>query len=132
MLFGLLPLREVKEPEAWVNVLPDEVLETVFRRIALSVSAVDSLESPNPSRIHRALPLTAHADATALSRVCRVWRDPAQRTLQRFVRLGSKRQAILYAAFVGEHPEAATRLHRLDALNEHGVFVVRRLPRATC
>lgn len=68
MLFGLLPLREVKAPEPWVNVvrgavdlstlirqLPDEVLETVFRRIALSVSAVDSLESPNPSRIHRAL-----------------------------------------------------------------------------
>lgn len=56
MFFGLLPLREVKEPEAFVNTLPDEVLETVFRRIALSVSAVDSLESPNPSRIHRMLP----------------------------------------------------------------------------
>ena len=60
MLFGLLPSRAVKEPEPWVNVLPDEVLETVFRRIALSVSAVDSLESPNPSRIHRMSSPLAH------------------------------------------------------------------------
>lgn len=68
---------------------------------------------------------SAATDFPALARVCRVWRDPAQRTLQRFVRLGSKRQATLYAAFLRDHPEAATRLHRLDALNEHGVFVVR-------
>lgn len=42
------------EDTALVNRLPPELLENCFRRLALSVSSKDSLESPNPSRIHRA------------------------------------------------------------------------------
>ena len=92
-----------------VDSLLPELLEAIFHRLALSVSSKDSLESPNPSRIH------------PLALICRHWREPVQRTLQRFVRLGTPRQAISYGNFLRNHPHARDRLNRLDALNETGL-----------
>lgn len=82
--------------------LPPELVEHVVSRLALSVSSSNSVESPNPLRVH------------ALLFVCTAWHEPVLRVLQRFVRLTSARQAVQFVEMLLRDERARHRLIRLE------------------
>lgn len=65
----------------------------------------DRADGAQQSRIH------------AYLTVSKAWHAPAQRTLQRYVRLASSRQAASYAALIRSSELARHRLVRLECVN---------------
>lgn len=100
-ILSCLPSISVAATSAPIDSLPVELLSMILHRVALSVSARDQHESPNPSRL------------APLATVCKSWSAPVRTALERYVRLHSARQTMRYAKWIEERPHAAQRLIRL-------------------